>query len=393
MTDPSDAPSAPTEAPSARARDALLRLRETLPRIEQALQTLGSQGLQRMSLASVAELEALQQSAHWAGMVIVSRNLDALATHLRRYRDRDPLFHPDVWMATVNRVWLTLRALRRGVEEGQSLDDMAHLLGEARRSFVERETPLQVQCVGATGWVSDTDYVGVTVLLAVEGEGDAVYEVVNARPTMYFGRDPRDLVHHPLHDAVSTTLQDLMHGAFVLERPKVSHDRRLSLHKDLGVRDAPYRGLRAYAPFAVADAHAVVERLRSRGRDPLGHAPSVYCQFEPLRWGPLVLDDKRAQARAELTDARGAIVTLEVALREENNPLVDNLEYLLSPGRKARWPQGIFGRATVREGKLVMQPMTLLYDRAVVLGRGRARRVHEVHLSVEDVRGMKADDT
>ncbi len=392
MTDPPADASPEAEAPSKRDRDALVRLREALPRIEAALATLGAQGLQRLSLASVAELEALQQSAHFAGLVTAARQLDALSTHLRRYLDRDPLFHPDVWIGGINRVWLTLRAVARGLEGGESLDGLTPLLGEARRSFVQREAPLQVQCVGATGWVSDTDYVGVTALLAAEGEGDAVYEVVNARPTMYFGRDPRDLLHHPLHDAVAYTLQDLMHGAFALERAKVSADRRLSLHKDLVVRDAPYRGARAYEPFAVPDAHTVVERLRSCGRDPLGHAPSVYVLLEPARWGSLVVDDKRAQARAELTDARGAVVTLEVALREENNPLVDNLEHLLGARAKVARPQGLFGRATVREARLVLHPMTLLYDRAVVLGRGRARRVHEVHLSVEDVRGLKVGD-
>jgi len=52
----------------------------------------------------------------------------------------------------------------------------------------------------------------------------------------------------------------------------------------------------------------------------------------------------------------------------------------------------VFGRATVHEGRLVLHPMTVLYDRAVVLGRGRGRRVHEVHLSVEDLRSLRAGD-
>lgn len=390
MDDRPDTPGA--EPDSKRDRDARARLVEALPRLRAALATLGAQGLQRMSAASVAELQALQQTAHFAGLVTVARHLDALATHLQRYLDRDPLFHPAVWLGTVNRVWLTLEAVARRLEDGQSLDEMSALLGEARRSFTQRPDTMALQCVGASGWVSDTDYVGVTVLLVAEGEGDRVYEVVSARPTMYFGRDPRDLVHQPLHETVSWTLQDLLHGAYSFERAKVSDDGRLSLHKDLVVREAPYRGMRAWAPFAAADAHAVVERLRTRSRDPLGHAPSVYALLKPARWGALVVDDKRARCHAELVDARGAVVTLEVPLREENNPLVDNLEHLLGPRGRSLRPQGVFGRATVHEGRLVLHPMTVLYDRAVVLGRGRRRRVHEVHLSVEDLSALRAGD-
>lgn len=390
MDDRSDTSGA--EPDSKRDRDARARLVEALPRLRLALVTLGGHGLQRMSAASVAELQALQQTAHFAGLVTVARHFDGLATQLARYLDRDPLFHPAQWLGTVNRVWLTLEAVARRLEEGQSLDEMSGLLGEARRSFTQRPDAVALQCVGASGWVSDTDYVGVTVLLVAEGEGDRVYEVVSARPTMYFGRDPRDLVHQPLHEMVPYTLQDMLHGAYSFEGARVSDDGRLSLHKDLTVRAAPYRGVRAWAPFAAADAHAVAERLRRRSRDPLGHAPSVYALLEPARWGAVVVDDKRARCCAELVDARGAVVTLEVPLREENNPLVDNLEHLLGPKGRSLRPQGVFGRATAQAGRLVMHPMTVLFDRAVALGRGRGRRVHEVHLSVEDLKSVRADD-
>ena len=84
MDDRPDTPGA--EPDSKRDRDARARLVEALPRLRAALATLGAQGLQRMSAASVAELQALQQTAHFAGLVTVARHLDALATHLQATR-------------------------------------------------------------------------------------------------------------------------------------------------------------------------------------------------------------------------------------------------------------------------------------------------------------------
>lgn len=367
-----------------RERDKLERMRVATDLVDERLFKLGLQGLQRMTRSSVVELEALGQSAHNGALIKVERQLSVLGTMVERYVDRDPLFSMSEYVATLNRIWLLVGAARQRLELGQSPAEMIDVVGEARRTYTTRES-LSIQPIGAWGWASDTGYIGVTIYFVVAEEPGTVVQATNAKPSDYFGTDPRSLLNMPVSDTLRQSIHDFAHGSFVLDNAKLSADGRLSLHRGLQVFDAPYAGARAYGPFAADTWRELVDRLRDNTLSPLSGGGSMMAYVEPAGFGPLVIDDKRSIASVVLTDALGESLRIEVELRAENNALIDNLEVLLGGG--VPLPDGLFGRVSVRGGQLVLFPFTALFDKGVKLeGRGGRGKVHQWHLSLERVR-------
>lgn len=367
-----------------RKRDQIERMAEAFDAIDALLHRLGLQGLQRMSRASADELGALGQTAHNAGLITIERELNRLTTLLTRALERDPLFDMHDWQATQSRIWMLARRARARFEAGALPDDMLGLIGVARRSYAPVDGPLELQALGADGWVSDTGFVGVTVHYAAED--GALYQAVNARPTLHFGDDPVRLLRWPAHDALDESLGELSHGAWRFEGARVSLDRRLSIHKDLRVHPAPYVGGRAYGAVHAPDWRAALERLR---RTPVGQPTLVY--LEPTAMSVVETDHTRNRARAVARDAHGARLHVEAALRAENNLLIDNLERMYGPRRDGAAPRcdGLFGRLDLTGDGLRLSPITGVWVQPLKLARRRRPAHHTVHLSLESLEGAR----
>jgi len=354
---------------------------QAFDKVDGLLFRLGQTGLQRMSESSAIELQALAQTAHNAGLIKIEREIGVLGAHVQRYLTRDPLFRLAAYQRTVNRIWLLNRTARGHFDAGADLDALREVVGEARRRYERVERPLEMQILGASGWVSDSDFVGVT--LFYQGvEPAEIYQISCVRPTMYFGAEPRRLLHQPLSDALPFTVHDLSHGSFTLHGAKMSRDRRLSVHRDLGIADAPTRGLRVYDAVRVGSWSALLDRLRNLQLRPDPGSAEALVYVEPAIIGRLSLDDKRSVATLPLRDATGAEMQITVSLTADRNALVDNLERVVSPDHGLR-PEGFFGRAWVSGGRLCFFPFTAVYHQPLVLQLRGERRVHEIHLSLE----------
>ena len=371
-----------TEELTKRQRDTLARMIPAFDKIDRLLLRLSLQGLQRMSTASAVELQALQQTAHNAALIHIERQLDVLATVIERYLNKDPLFMMNQYSGAINRIWLLNARARVEHAAGKSPAQMVEIIGEARRSYRELEEPLILQPLGASGWVSDTDFVGVTLYLASLANPGRIYQASNCKPTMYFGNNPRRLLRENISEHVPFRIHDLAHGAFQFTKAKCSRDGRLSLHRELQVAKAPYQGGQAYDPFRADTWLELVDRLREGSVHPVRGAEDQLFYVEPDRHGELVIDDKRAEARATLYDAAGSELNVVVPLRQENNFLIDNLEILFG---SSLFPDGLFGRAWVAEGEARFFPYTALYHQSLRLMRGA--HVSETHLSLESLKG------
>lgn len=372
-----------------RAREQLDRMHLALEEIDALLHRLALQGLQRMSRASTDELAALGQTAHNAGLVTIERDLARLATHLGRALDRDPLFEMTTFEDTHNRIWLTARRARARLAAGELPAQMLDLIGVARRTYEAIPAPLDLQALGADGWVSDSGFVGITVYYATP-EGRLV-QAAAARPAMYFGTDPTRLLNFPPHDTLDHSLGELAHGAWRFGEAKLSADGRLSIHKDLKIAPAPWLGGRAYDPWHAPRWRDAVERLRSAELHPLGSGDFVAVYIEPAAVGAVITDEKRARAVAIARDETGATLDITVPLRRENNLLVDNLERLFGPRRDddaAPVCDGLFGRLDVDGDRLVLHPMTAIWRRALKVSRRRGLH-HSAHLSLESLEGAR----
>ncbi|NCG19310.1 MAG: hypothetical protein GWP91_09915 [Rhodobacterales bacterium] len=372
--------------PSKRDRDKLSRMGEAFDRVDDTLRGLALQGLQRTSTTTSDELQALGQMAHHAGLIHVERSLAVLVTLLVRYRSRDPVFRSSEWLSGVNRAWLNNTRARNAWTQADTPDQLLPVIGRARRKYVEVAEPLEVQALGAAGWVTDSDFVGVSVSLFGVRDG-RMYQASIARPARYFGTEPRRLLRQDLSDHHALRFQDLAHGAWVLHGAKVSDDGRLSLHQNLTLEMAAWRGARAYTSLHCADWVSVMDLVRTHGLDPLRAQGSTVVYVEPGHVSPLRVDHKRSVATARMLDARGAVMSLRVPLTSQNNILVDNLEYLSA--HRDWQPDGWFGVVYVAGGQLCFTPQTALYHKGVLLPIPAVQRVNEVHLSLEDLSKAK----
>lgn len=364
------------EALSKRVVEQIERMDAAFEKIDALLLRLGVQGVQRLSRSSVDELGALKQTAHNAGLITISRELESLATFTTRYLDRDPTFAMGDFTGAVNRIWLLNRAARAQRGRGALPDDMLDLNGRARRSFTILDTPLDIQALGAFGWVTDSGFVGVTLHCHCEGRAPIILSV--ARPTMHFGTDPEALYGFGVNDALSQTARDLAHGAHRLIHAKLSSDDRLSMHADLQITAAPYLGGRAYAAHRVSDWRQILERVRSADASPVQRSDGVLVLAEAVSMSAVITDRTRAVANATLRDARGAALTVHVPLRREMNTLIDNLEALA----RSSAPLSLFGRAWVEDDALRFMPYSAVFEQAQTIERFK-KPVHAVHLSLE----------
>lgn len=377
--EPTAEPTPPAKLPK-RIVDLLARMGAAFDRIDAFLLRMGVQGVQRLSRSSVDELGALKQTAHNAGLVNISRELEALATQTTRYLDRDPTFDMGAFVGGINRIWLLNRAARARHATGALPEDMLDLNGRARRSFTILDTPLDVQALGAFGWVTDSGFVGVTVHCRAEGRAPVVLSV--ARPTMHFGSDPQMLYGFELNAALDQTARDMAHGAHRLTRAKLSSDDRLSMHAEMSIGAAPYLGGRAYDDHRVSDWRAIVERIRAADASPVQRSDGVLVLVEAVSMSAMIGDRVRAVSEATLRDARGAPLSVHVPMRRENNLLIDNLEHLArQPG-----PKSLFGKAWIADEALRFIPYTAVYATPQKLQRF-GRPVHGVHLSLEVLPG------
>lgn len=371
--------------------DQLERMGRALDAIDALLRRLALQGLQRMSRSSTGELLALSQTAHNAGLVRIERQLEALATHVGRYLDRDPLFAMTDYASAINQVWLLSRAVRARREAGTLPAQMVDLCGEARRTYTTVDEPMHLQPLGAWGWHTDTGFIGITIAMRCEGRADLL-AVTNARPAMHFGSDPAALLRVPVSETVGRSMRDLAHGAWRFEEAKLSRDGRLSIHRDLRVTEGAYKGARAYEAVDTDDWRQLLARLRDEERAPVranADAP-LLAYVRPAFADLLEVDHRRARAGCTLADERRMPLRLSVPLRQENNLLVDNLERLYGTGvRVGAAPEGLFGRVSVANGALVFHPYTAVFPDGITLRRGGLRRVHEVHLSLESLESAR----
>jgi len=366
-----------------RERDKLARMRIAFEKIDGLLFRLGQTGLQRMTQSSAVELQALAQTAHNAGLIKIKREIEVLDAHVTRYLERDPLFRLGAYRTTVNRIWMLNRGARKVFATGAAPDDMVEVIGEARRRYEPIVEALSLQPLGASGWVTDGDFVGITIYYQALG-ADKIYQVSSARPTMYFGNNPRRMLNMDISENLSFTVHDLAHGSFTFRNAKASRDGRLSMHRDLHVSAAPSMGVRGYDALRADSWSEVVERLRAGQAHPAPSRTDSLVYVEPASYGKVLIDDKRACATAALLDESGSRMTIDVQLTEDHNYLVDNLERMVAKNKGLR-PDGLFGRAWVSEGQLRFFPYTAIYHREVKLLMRREHTLNEIHLTLESL--------
>jgi len=365
-----------------RTADTLARMVAAVRQLDELLQELGRQGLQRATRSTCTELEAAAQVAHHARLTLVERELLGLRTLVERYLARDPLFRTDQLVDRIGRLSLRIDAVRDRLEAGALPADLVDIVGAPRRTYEPLTQALPIHPLGMTGWLTDSDFVGVTVTCHAPTLGRTVM-VSAARPTHYFGSDPSRLAWQPISDGITQSLRELAHGSWNVEGARLSADGRLSLGSDTYLVPAASVGAAAYADYAAADLLEVLGRLASEGADPLAPWQPPWVYLEPAHLGRRTIDDTRSEARVPLVDRRGLGADLVVPLRPERKLRVKCLDALGDPRHR---PDALVATARLAGDALVLEPITAVFHEPVQLKVGRRTlSTHSVHLDLEDL--------
>lgn len=345
--------------------------------VERLLQRMSRHGLQRSTAATVREIRAVAQTAHHARLIRLERELEGMATQLQRYLARDPSFRPSSFVGTANRIWLLVGQTRRRLLQASSVADMEQVAGVPRRKYEPMDGVLDVVCVAAAGWVTDSGFVGVTAHL-YEADRDRFVQASMVRPERMVGPDPVRLLRFPVTDVSAMTMQELCHGAWSLDAVRESSDGRLSLHSDLVVMPGPEPGRAALDALKVSSAHELLDRLEARALDPVTGIGRELVLVEPVAFGPVRMNETHARARCQVRDRDGSVMHVSVSIRAQNDILIDNLERM----RGAWAPDGLIAEAHVSDRAIWLRPLSAVYAEPVTLSR-RISSTHLVHLTIE----------
>jgi len=366
-----------------RTADTLARMHRAAARVDALLVDLGRQGLQRATRSTCTELEAAAQLAHHARLTLVERELLGLRTLIERYLSRDPLFRTDALVDRVGRLSLRIVALRERLEAGAEPAELVDLVGTPRRRYEPVDEAVIIHPLAMTGWVTDSDFVGVTLTCHTPTLDGGQVAISVARPVHYFGREPGRLAWQPVSDGVTESLRELGHASWKVEGARVSADGRLSLGADTYVVPAADIGAAALAPYAVDDLLQVLERVSAHATDPLARPRPPWVYLEPAALGRCEVDDTRNVATVQLTDRRGLTASLSVSLRAERRQRVRSMDHLADPRHR---PDGLVCTAHLAGSQLVLEPATAVFHEPVQLQVGRRTlTTHRVHLDLEDL--------
>ena len=363
-----------------RTADTLERMRAATVQLDRLQLELARQGLQRLTRASLPELEAAAQVAHHARLTTLQRELLSLRTETERFLDRDPLFRTDAWIDRVGRLSLRVDALRTRLDQGALPDALVDLVGTPRRTYVAVDDALEIHPLGMSGWVTDSDFVGVTTTFYSPTTEQLVMASVT-RPTHYFGTDPARLAWQSVSDSITRSMRELAHGAWRVEGARVSHDGRLSLAGEAYVMPVASTGARALDPIRCDDALEVLQRLGDGRIDPLAPRTPPWVYLELAHYGRCTFDDTHGTATVLARDRRGLPLRLRVRLAPHEQLLGRNLERLADPRSR---PDGLVARAFADRDHLDLAPITAVYHQPVTQRVGRRTlQSHMVHLGLE----------
>lgn len=354
------------------------RAADALRRVDSALTRLIDSGLDRLTPGALDELREMERVAHQGRLTRIERELSALAGLGARYLARDPTFVIGGWVGACERLE-NLRSAARSVLDTEQHPARDEILGVPRRTYVPMNGIVRVFALGASGWVSESGYCGITVYL---WDGARVLQATKVLPVATIGNDPRRLLFQPLSEDTPLSIHELSHGAWDLDDVRLSSDGRLSLHGGLKASPAAPIGLRAYEAHHCADVTEVIERIAAREVDPVGWGAPILAYVEISGIRAVGTDETRARGRAEAVDRAGNVLEINVPLRPEHDLLLENL---VRVGRLP--PIGLFGRVSVGGRAVRIEPYTAIFAAPVSLALRRRNQVQEVHLGLEPLPG------
>ena len=321
-------------------------------------------GIHKTSVFNVEQLSSLIINAHVAKLVAIERQLQGLREILNKYLNKEDL-PLNEYLLRITRIWNYAQAAKCIIEGKSHPLDRWEAIG-VQRSQYKTVPNFDAIPMTAFGWISDSGYVGATVLFAVENsekpdnvdpsglesglESLNIISVVNVRPQQYmFHPDP--LVLFQTTGYTGYSLQDMAKGAIGFRNVKMNYKRQISLSRDLVVVPLDRQTYEMPNNFPIVEEWATaIQILRTIDLKPMeGFSQTNLVLLKPHSYGRPNFDPVNALWSADLLDSTQHRIRIILRDTPTNQRTVANLDTLFE---KNSLPHAIFGKLFIFGGKI-----------------------------------------
>ncbi|MFX0094836.1 MAG: hypothetical protein ACFFBD_24080 [Candidatus Hodarchaeota archaeon] len=352
--------------------------------LEQLVVDLATQGLQRVSSATIEWVNALAIKARTAKLANLERHLKYLADLIDKYLEKDISLDVSQFLTRLNYI-SSLISLSQKSLEGFIIENVppVAIFGQLRSEYVPIGD-LDLQCIGGKYWQTDTGFIGVTIYL-YDLEKKRILSVVNVRPELY--APPQGIYHVPTN-AMGLSMAEFAHGRFYFSNAKINAKGNISLASDVIVHSTPQLppNHTAFQDLLFDDWLQLVDTLRQREFSPLpgsGYQMDDLKLVQPSQYGKFALNEIKQFWFAPLLDNAYRTLSIYIRNNPQNLEIVNNINHLFESNHL---PQAIFGRVFAAEGQLLIEPISAIYYQGIKLWTKKGPKlVSDFHLSLESI--------
>lgn len=327
--------------------------RAVLVKLNAALLDLGSYGLAQTSRATLDQLDALTISLHNARLPRLERLAQTIRTQVAEYQAKSPNFDPAEYGRLVAEAGLISSALHNKLENPSELS-LRELAGEVRSSYLEVEA-LEVQCLGAEGWRSDSGYAGATLYFYELAVGRWL-TLSNVQPLMY---GYFDSLLHQLYDKrpslENRPLSYLAHSACTLLQPKVNRAGRLSSSAATKTRLKEKELSLSHKAFDRIRAHSWQKLVAGFDIDSETDGQRNLWLLEPASYSQPRFDEIERRWQMGALDEAGRWLSLEIESLPHTRTAINRLERFYE---RDRLPDYLLAEVWTANARLCARPIS-----------------------------------
>ena len=344
-------------------------------------------GLQRTSSINLDYLANLTIKAHIAKLANIERQLQSLQETIRGFLLKEDIPLQE-FLSKITRIYNFIElAQQLLIGKKHPYLTPIDIIGAIRSEYIP-VPDFEAFCIGTSGWITDSGFVGVTLyyinnytifsskfrslsrnilknnqqllLSSIDGNNLNIITLSNVRPLQYVSSaNPISIFN--LYTPTGLSFAEIAYTKILVKNAKVNLKGQLSLSQDLFILTAD--PIKHDNPLIQSITYSnwldLIEELRSSTITPIDlPSDDKFVILEPKSYGSFVFNAISGSWIADLVDQTGHRIQIYLPDQEINYHTINNLQIFFD---NDTLPNAIFGKVTLINGKICLYPYTLYY--------------------------------
>ncbi len=316
-------------------------------------------GLERSSIQTLNQLDALSLEAHNENMPRIDKVLRKIKSHIELYLNKNAFFDRNNYILELSRIYGIIKIL----ENYDGTFPLSDITGIYKSSYMEAGN-LRLSGAGCSAWKAMSGYTGITAYFLDEKKS-RWFTFTLSRPEFYEGAKFNPFAAYksefPWEESIS--LQSLSRKHLILSSASKNRDGRLSSSKNTGVKildfvtpeDLPL------SPLCITGWSRLVDEISKIGvniykreKENSGLFLLKICDL-----GKPEFDEVKQEFEEIIYDEEGNGIYLKIPFTPLNKTAIENLEEIY---KKNVNPIFILGHVYIQSGFIRILPVTLYFD-------------------------------